>query len=400
MQPTNIEVNEQFIPLEELGITSISPNSRFHRNLARRMRRVQAEIEAGPPKQLRSIEAQRDWYRIKETQALSLENGVIPEKEFPKGFDFSNYGHAIDNAKQVFEITYQGSFGDDFARRLEYEVDAGRDEHPVILDAIYNVQTNANFPKVFQIQTLRGVGVIVEEVKEGGEVQFATVGNDKHTITIARYAAGLSYSFDIFEHNQTWDLAPIEREFGKAMNALHNHAHLNPILTHSYTSDNQTAASSVGSTLYEKYANTIDAAVSAAMNDDTNPRTGPFVIICNVANMTTIERAMGRVPQEGFNLRPSNLDNIQRIIGYAGWSGGKIGRRTVSYPGVDANKAYLVDLSHRAFDLQSKIKNPMRRQQQPGDLKRFIMAEVVFDTQFGLYAAPARCVQEITLPTS
>jgi hypothetical protein len=270
---------------------------------------------------------------------------------------------------------------------------------PVLYTSIYDVMTDSNFPKVMQIYTLKDVGVVMTEIKEGGEVNFASVGNGSHTITQVRYAAGISYTDELFLYNYTWQLGPIEREFGKAVNALHNHIHLSPILTASYSASNQTAASAVGSTLYEKTANTIDAAIATATEDNSNPRRGPYTLLCNLSNLTQIERSLGRVPQEGFNLRPSSMDQVTTIIAYNGWSN-TMGKKATSYSGVTANKCYLIHTGHRELDFQSKVKIPLRRQEQMGDLKRFISREIVYDTHFGVYSAPTRAVEEITLPTS
>ncbi|MEL7232859.1 MAG: hypothetical protein AAGK74_00105 [Chloroflexota bacterium] len=397
MQPTGIKVAEQFTPHKARVIT---PQTIRDQKIASRVRMMEASLKAGAPA---SVAGNRElataWQAERERRLAELYDGKIPRMNFPDGFDFKDYGRVLESNKEnIFEIT-QGQFGNDFSKRLDYEVDAGRDEEPTLFEPIYDVMVDANFPKVFQIQTLRDVGVVMSEVREKGEVNFVSVGSGSHTITIARYASGIRYTDEIFLYNYTWQMGPIEREFGKAINALHNHAHLSPIISASYSGNNATAASSVGSTLYEKIANTLDAAITASVTDNNNPRRGPYVLLCSTSNLTAIERALGRVPQQGFNLRPSTMDRIQTIIAYDGWANTQ-GKKAETYNGVSANTCYLIHVGHRDLDFQSRVKIPLRRQEQDGDLKQFISREIVYDTHFGLYAAPTRAVQEITLPTS
>jgi hypothetical protein len=393
---TNIQVTEQFRPHNARVVT---PDSLRESNLRRRIQRATAEIERGAPATLDETMS-REWYADRERRIRELEDGKIPYMAFPEGFDFRNYGRVINapDSQYVFELTTQGQFGTAFSKRLEYEVDAGRDEVPVIYTPIYDQMINAQFEETFEISTMGDVGVVMTQIVEGGEVRFATVGKGSHTIKILRYASGIQYTWKLFQYNKTWMLAPIEREFGKAINALHNHIHLSPILTETYAASNKTSASSTGTSDYEKVANTIDKAISAATKDKVNPRRGPYVLVCSLTDLTRIERALGRVPQEGFNLRPSSMDQIRTIIAYDGWSGSD-GEETVTYDGVTAGKAYLVHTGHRNFDFQSKVKFPLNRQEQEGDLARFIARKIVFSTDFGVYAAPSRAVQEITLPS-
>lgn len=391
-----VEVKEQFVPHNARVITSESL-----RELRRqkRLRRAISEINSGAPAKL-DKPAQRQWYTDRERRLRELEEGKIPYMAFPEGFSFKDYGRVLTGDKNnVFELTTQGQFGAAFSKRLEYEVDAGRDMEPIVYTPIYDQMVNAGFEENFEINTLRDVGVVMTQFLEGGEVQFATVGSGSHTIKILQYAAGIRYTDKLFLYNKTWMMPPIEREFGKATNALHNHSHLNPILEADYaTAGKQTAASTVGDTVYEKTANTLDAAVSTSVKDKKDPRRGPYVLLCSLSQLTLIERSLGRVPQEGFNRQPSSLGQIRTIIAYDGWSGNN-GKEDVTYAGVTSGKAYLIHTGHREFDFQSKVKIPFRRQEAPGELSRFIAREIVFDTHYGLYAAPTRAVQEVTLPT-
>lgn len=323
-----------------------------------------------------------------------------PVAEFKPGVRLSDQiAISHKNGQTVAEFIGGGQFADAFYTRQQYEVDAGRAEVPLLFNDIYSPVTDPNLPKVVDINTLGPVGVAFEEVKEGGEVKFASLSEGSKTMRIAHYAAGIEYNEDIFLYNQAWDLAPIERQFGQAFNALQNHIHLSPILTYTYASANQTAASSTGSTLWEKYIHTLEDAVTNAKADTTNPRRGPFVLLISSANKFTFEWAMKYHIQAG-NLEMSSVwSNIRAVVEYDGWTGTR-GKKAISYAGVTAGKAYLVSLQYAMEDFKSLIKVPFRVQREAGDKSRFVVEQVIYDSHFGVYANPLRTTEEITLPTS
>ncbi|HRF96730.1 MAG TPA: hypothetical protein PLZ51_16095, partial [Aggregatilineales bacterium] len=149
----------------------------------------------------------------------------------------------------------------------------------------------------------------------------------------------------------------------------------------------------------EKYWRAVEKAIADGISDASNPRRGPFVLLCSTADMFTFERALKAVPQQGFSLQSSAMSQVQTIIAYDGWTGSR-GNKPTSYAGVTSGKAYLIDVSHKLEDFQSYVKIPLRMTMGQGDASRFIMAENIYDTHFGVFADPARAVQEITLPTS
>jgi hypothetical protein len=374
-------------------IRTISRETLLKQNIQRRIKMLEAVTTPPHGVQAADFHRKRDW------MLRELYDEKIPMLTFPEGFDFKKVTKETSQPGMLAEITL-GSFAQDFSQRRAYEVDAGRDEEPIVYTAIYDQQVDANFDEVLDIFTLGPVGVVMSEIKDGGEVTFMSVGEGNHSIRILQYATGLRYTQKLMMYNKTWMIGPMEREVGKANNALHNFVHLNPIITATYGAGNQTAASALGTTLYEKVANTIDDAITASVTDTTNPRRGPYVILCSSADLTKIERALqGGIPQQGFNLRPSTMGRVNAIIAYDGWSGTQ-GKKPTSYAGVTAGKCYLVNVGQRRFDFQSKVKIPFREQRQAGDLKRFIAEEIVYDTHFGMYANPTRAVEEVTLPTS
>ncbi len=276
---------------------------------------------------------------------------------------------------------------------------AGRDAEPLLYTPIYNEVSDPSLPRNVSIYKLGPAGVIFDEVTEGGEVKFITVGQSNFTVPIRHYAVGLEYSKDLVVYNELWNLPIIERQAGAAFNALKNHVHLSPFLTATYGASNQTSAASDGSTLAENYLRTVENAVTHAMTDTTNPRRGPYALLVSSANLFTMERALLRVPQEGLAIQSSAVGRVQQIIAYDGWSGTR-GKKTVSYSGVTAGKAYLINLGFKEQDHQSYEKQPLESQSGNGDLSRFILENAVLDSYFGVYANPTASTEEITLPTS
>ena len=292
-----------------------------------------------------------------------------------------------------------GDFSAQWFERQRYEVDAGRDQEPLLYTPIYNEVSDPSLPRNVAIYQLGPAGVIFDEVTEGGEVKFITVGESNFTVPIKHYAVGLEYSKDLVVYNELWNLPIIERQAGASFNALKNHIHLSPFLSASYTSANQTAASSVGDTLAEKYLRTIEDAVTHASTDTTHPRRGPYALLVSSANLFTMERALMRVPQEGLAIQSSAIGRVQNIIAYDGWSGAR-GKKTISYDGVSAGTAYLINLGFKEQDHQSYEKQPLQSTSADGDLSRFILENAVLDSYFGVYANPLASTEEVTLPSS
>lgn len=357
----------------------------------------------------RRLQAAKARYQSGNTAVLhaiaELENGQIPRAQLPEGFDIRQHIRVVGEGNQaVAEFIGTGNFAKQFYERQRYEVEAGRDEEPLLYPALYSVVTDASLPRVLSIYTLGPAGVVFEEVTEGGEVKFASVGEGDKNVTMRHWAVGLEYTEDLFIYNELWRLPNIERGFGISHNALLNHIHMTPILTHSYAAANQTDGTALTTfkataSMPEKYLRAIESAISSATTDKTNPRRGPYALVVSGADVFTVERALNRVPQQGFDLQSSALGRVRSVIAYDGWTGTR-GKKATTYDGVTSGKAYLVDLGNRAYDFQSFFKQPLRQQRGDGDLSRFIIEQVIWDTRFGVFADPKRAVQEITWPVA
>jgi hypothetical protein len=209
----------------------------------------------------------------------------------------------------------------------------------------------------------------------------------------------LEYTKALVMFNELWNVAEVERQAGIAFNAKMNAIHFAPILDYAYTSANQTPASSVGANLTEKYLRTIEDAITAASEDTANPRRGPYALLVSPTNRFMVERALTTVFQQGTTVQSSAIGDIQQVIVYNGWTGSR-GKKAVTYPGVPANKGYLIDLSYRTRNFKSFVKQNLQATTGNPDVSRFILEQTVWDAWEGVYADPAAAVEEITFPTS
>lgn len=342
---------------------------------------------------------------LKESMLDQLNNGQIPFAQFREGVDLEKKIRSIDRAGKVAEFIGTGNFPAEWWERARYEVQTGRDLEPLIYQSIYSIVSDPNLPRLVKIYKFTGAGVVFEEVTEGGEVKWASLASTSQTAEIKHYAVGLKYDEDVFIYNELFRLARIERNFGTAHNALLNHIHMSPILTASYAAANATDGTTllsfkVAASYTEKYSRTLSAAINAAQLDTTNPRRGPYTLVINAADADPVARVLNRVPQEGFEQQdvavPSRINNV---VVYDGWTGTR-GKKQVSYAGVGAGEAYLVHTGNRDEDFSSYEKHGLRQQTGEGDLSRFIEAEEVWDSRFGIYANPTAAVEKITWPVA
>jgi len=318
---------------------------------------------------------------------------------FPRDFRLQDQVREIrdPNGGHVYEFIGTDTFGAEWNERRRFEVDAGRDEEPVLYTPIYDEIRDASLPENISVFRIGPGGVVLEEIFEGGEVKFASVTSSEVTVRIRHYGVGIEYSKDLVVYNQLWRVPIIERQAGIAYNALLNHVHLSPILNYTYTATNQTGPNPSGDTLVEDMMLTVEDAIVAAKTDQTNPRRGPYVLLISSAEMFLVEKALSRVAQQGIARQSSAIDMIRAVIAYDGWTGTR-GSKTTTYAGVTAGKAYLISQQYRGVDYQSYMKQDFGLDGQDNDASRF-MFQQVYDVYLGLFADPGRSVEEITWPT-
>jgi len=323
-----------------------------------------------------------------------------PKWGFKDGFDIRDELQVVEQTKQgtVVEFIGTGDFASAWVERQRFEVDAGRDEEPILYTPLYNVVEDSSLPRNVTVYRLGPGAVVFEEVMEGGEVKFVTVGESSFSVPIRHYATGLEYSKDLVIYNELWGIPIVERQAGIAWNAILNNIHLSPIIDATYAAANQTAASAAGATLVENYLRTIEDAITNSIADTTNPRRGPYTLLVSTSDLFLIERALRRVPQQGFDLQSSALSRIRNIIAYDGWTGSR-GNFTTTYSGVTAGTAYLVDQAFRDRNFGSFVKQGLQRGGGNPDVSRFILEQVIWDAYLGVHADVIPATEEITWPT-
>lgn len=326
---------------------------------------------------------------------------------FADGIDLAEHLRKTSEPGMLAEFIGSDDFAVAWKTRQQFEVDAGRDEEPLLYTPLFAETRDPSLPEFVGFNRLGPAGVVFHEVTEGGEVKFMTVGSSTDSVQIRQWAVGLRYTKKLAIFNQLWSAAPIERQTGIAHNALLNELHLAPFLTADYAGASQTtSASAVGGTLAEKTLRTIEAAVKAASTKKSNPRRGPYYILCSTTNVFDIERALSLVSQD----RPTAITNenalissarsrIRGIIAYDGWDGQR-GDLSVSYSGVADNEAYLIDVGRRASFHLSFVKQDLESESGNADVSRFIRMESIYDTWRGVYVAPLSSTQKFALPTS
>lgn len=328
---------------------------------------------------------------------LAKSKAKIP---FPAGLRLSDHVREVgqqSNGHRIYEFVGTDSFSSEWTTRQRFEVDAGRDEEPILYTPLYDEVRDAGLPKNVDVHQMGPGGVVFEEFFEGGEVKFSTITSGEFSVGIRHWATGLEYSKELVIYNSTWNIALVERQMGIAHNALLNHLHLSPILTFTYAAGNQTAAVTTGATDVEDYLRTLEAAVTASRTDTTNPRRGPYILLVSSSDLFMIERALTRVPQQGVTLQSSAIGAVTQVIAYDGWTGTR-GNKTTTYAGVTAGKGYLVSQQYRGQDFRSFVKQDLQNEGQERDISRFL-TQTVWDSFWGVYANPVRAVEELTWPT-
>lgn len=325
---------------------------------------------------------------------------ILPMKPGLKLGSMFKYAGGRD-ADRVTEFIGNGDFAQVFRERQDWEFWAGFQEVTELWPAIYNTVEDPNLDEFVRVNSMGPAGVVMNQILEGGEVEYLTVAEASFIAQILHYAVGVRYTKQMMVFNRTWELAEIEREVGRATRALFNHVHFNPILTHSYPAANQTAANTTGATIQENYLLTLEDAITASKSvaATNNYRPGPYAILTASGNYFMWEKALTRVPQEGVELQGRVGSQVAALIEYDGWNG-EMGDISASYAGVTAGTSYLVSIPAARRYLRSYVKQRLMRNPGDPDNSRFIVGDDIWDTMFGVYASPEGCVEEITLPTT
>lgn len=299
---------------------------------------------------------------------------------------------------KISEFIGNSDFQDAFVQRQRYEVEAGRQEEPLLYQPLYDIVEDANLPKNVDIYYIGPGGIIFTEITAGGEVIFGQVGESQETVAIKQYAAGIEYTMQMVMYNETWNFAIVERAAGIAHNALLNHLHLYPFISFGYEATNQTAGNTDDTDLIDNYRNTIEDAITNAKQHTAYPRRGPYDLLISSSQMFKVEKALQLVAQQGVSKQSSALSMIRNVIVYDGATLTR-GEETVEYAGVTSGKGYLISRQYARRDASSWVKRGLTPHRGNADISRFIEEQTVWDSHLGIYTNPLRSTEEITWPT-
>ncbi len=306
----------------------------------------------------------------------------------------------IDIDKPIGEMMTSETTRKELVQKVVLDVELGREEVPVLYNPIYETLTDPNFPKEFEAKWAQTGSVIFFEHMEGEEVKFGSLQAESGPIArLKGYSAGFEYTKEMEIFNQMFNFEIMNKAFGEAHNALLNHLHLGPILTHSYKGTNKTAAQFVdetGKSLSSKtgahYMLSLRATLRQALKDTRTAKRPGTVLIANSADKEDIQEALGSMTLQATPYGATS--GITDIIYYDGWET-DVARKSYAYPGVPEGKVYLVR-PKRGF--KELVKQGLQVQSTIGDLSRLVEAQIVGDFWRGVFAAVDENVQEITLP--
>src|SRR5687768_14849262 len=141
---------------------------------------------------------------------LSKSKERIP---FPAGLNLRDHVREIGQGMgghRIYEFMGTDSFGAEWQQRQRYEVDAGREEEPILYTPLYDIVSDSSLPKNVDTNLIGPGGVIFEEVYEGGEVKFSHLTSSERTVPIRHWATGLEYSKDLVIFNELWNISIME----------------------------------------------------------------------------------------------------------------------------------------------------------------------------------------------
>jgi len=302
----------------------------------------------------------------------------------------------LDFDRPVGEMITTASGLTAVVQKTVIDLELGREQVPLLYKPIYRVREDKNFTRHVDIRPFINARVVFLEHMELEEVKMGDMYvGPASTVPIVTYTAGFEWTEDVVMYGENWAMSELSRAMGEAYNALLNHIHLYPIISYNYPAKNKTAASTEGATYIEKLRSTIRQGLIDAASDK-NKETGavrrPTILLAHPSRQWDIEDALQRMQVGDTIYNP--ITQISSLIFYDGYSV-QVGDKVYEYPGVDPNKAYLIDPQKYFVEL---IKHDLIIDAAGADLKRLIEGAIVGRARRGVVAAPENAVQEITLP--
>lgn len=308
--------------------------------------------------------------------------------------------------RPVGEMITSSDTAEGFLAKVTLDLEMGFADIPLLYKPIYETLENRGFPEVFEAKWLQYGKVVFLQHVEGKEVKFGVLESEEGDVAYIRtYSAGFEYTEDMVEYNQGWSMELLNKAMGRAYNALLNHIYLNPIISYSYNSTNQTPANTMFDSpayadidAYTRHIlnvrqTLIDAKQATLVkNSKGKNRAGSNIILCSSTDEQYIVEAMQGFQVRGTVFQP--LTGITQMIVYDGWSD-TIKGETTSYTGVTAGTVYLI---RPKVYMKELIKHGLIVDSDNADLSRLIEKQIVGRARRGVYAGIDDSVEEVTLP--
>lgn len=316
---------------------------------------------------------------ISEIRTGSRKLGVVFSKKFENG------------QATIREMIGTTDGAKDFLKKITYDLYQGRENVPLLYKELYTPIVDRNLPKFIEANEMGPVSVVFLEYFEGGEVKFGTLEAGKRKIVeLKTRAAGLEYSEDMVEYNQTWKVSECGVAFGEAFNKLLNHIHLSPIIGATFTTSGSNLVDQKryqeGTHGYTATAQLIawDTDLKTTFRNAISVLPLGSIMLANASDLYAIEDAIfGSLYAD--DKTPSAVRrklNPENVIYYDG-EVFSVGEKEYTYSGVPSGFAFLL---YPKKQFKEYIKQDLQVDSNDGDLSRLVVSQLVGRTRRAVVA--------------
>lgn len=281
-----------------------------------------------------------------------------------------------------------------FVRQAAVDIAVGAFEYPTVYQHIYDIIKNADFPRHVNVRDFIGMVAAFGIVEEGESVPLAGFKVGKvQSVDFKTYAAGYSISHDWVQFNEFWKVPQANKALGVAHNAINDHIHLYPIISHSYTGAAKTSAVTTGATALENVYLSLREGIKGALKRKASNgyRVRPTVALCNSATAMDVEAAVKGLMQKGTQL--GELGQIKTVVAYDGWEG-EVNSVVYSFDAPKDNEVFLI--APKAT-FKSLVKEDLTTLKQRGNVLTLSEMDVAQAFTVAPVAGVANAVQKVLI---
>ena len=288
----------------------------------------------------------------------------------------------------VAEMIGTGDVPQEFLETVQYNLEDGQSQVPVLYSAIYDTTEDRSLPESVIRKSPGSASVVFLRKLSGGEVVFGDLeAGEESSVRLYTWAAGLEFDEDFVEYNKLYDIARLARVFGQNFQKLQNHLHLGPfttstsfVTTGTTASDQKTAQDAGTPQLIPAQATTADTLRRAF----TVLPQGSVVLHNSVDAELIADAGAGDFLSDGRT--PSNLKTKLSQATFVAYDGTTVtvGGKTYTYEGVKPGECYVIVPKQ---NYESLIKHGLITDSAIGDFSRLILSQLVGRSRQGVYAA-------------